>query len=205
MLMVIGNLQTKPSGRNKEVKSLIFDTETTGFPSSSLPHSDPSQPYVVQLAALLTTQSMILQRFKTIIQCPIESSEGAFKVHGISKEKSMDEGIPLRTALAAFNDLTLSANRLVAHNMKFDLHMMEIAYAREGILSPFFEITKVCTMRTVTPIMRGLGKRWTLDSSYRHFVDPEGFEGAHDAEADTMACFKLLLALEEKDIEVVTL
>lgn len=185
------------------MKTLIFDTETTGFPSNNAPLSDPIQPHLIQLAALLTTEDEILQQFDTIIKCPIEVPEGAFKVHGISMEKSQREGISLRTALAAFNDLLVSADRLVAHNMRFDLKMMQIAYARAGMSTTLEEISKACTMKTVTPIMKREGKRWTLDSSYRHFVDSEGFSSAHDAGADTMACFKLLRAMEKKDIRII--
>ncbi len=188
------------------MKTLIFDTETTGFPSNHAPLSDPIQPHLIQLAALLTEEDEILQKFDTIIQCPIEVPEGAFKVHGISMEKSQKEGVPLATALAAFNDLLTQADRLVAHNMRFDLKLMEIAYARAGVAiehSILEAIPKVCTMISVSPIMRAEGKRFTLDSSYRHFVDSEGFASAHDAGADTMACFKLLRAMEKKDIRII--
>ncbi|KKK98313.1 hypothetical protein LCGC14_2643980 [marine sediment metagenome] len=188
------------------MKTLIFDTETTGFPSNHAPLSDPIQPHLIQLAALLTVEDVVLQKFETIIQCPIEVPEAAFKVHGISMEKSQAEGVPLATALAAFNDLLFQADRLVAHNMRFDLKLMEIAYARANIAmahSMLEAIPKVCTMITVSPIMKREGKRYTLDSSYRHFVDPAGFSSAHDASADTMACFKLLRAMEKKEIRII--
>ena len=185
------------------MKTLVFDTETTGFPSNHADLSDPIQPHLIQLAALLTFEDTVLQKFETIIKCPIEVPEAAFKVHGISMEKSQREGVDLMTALAAFNDLLVSADRLVAHNMRFDLKLMQIAYARARISTTMEEIPKACTMKTVTPIMRREGKRWTLDSSYRHFVDSEGFSDAHDAGADTMACFKLLRAMEKKGIEII--
>lgn len=194
------------------MKTLVFDTETTGFPNKQAPLDDESQPHLIQIAALLTEGDEILSKFETIIHCPIEPSEGAFKVHGISKQKSWDEGVSLAAALAAFDDLLTDCERLVAHNMAFDLQILRIAYARSGstsntvgehFCSPSLgKVPKACTMRTITPIMRRLGKRWTLDSSYRHLVDSEGFSGAHDAGADTMACFKVLRALEKSNIAI---
>ena len=187
------------------MKSLVFDTETTGFPINSVALNDPAQPHLIQVAAILSIESMILAKFQTIIHCPIEVPEGAFKIHGISKEKSNAEGISLPAALTAFNNLASQADRVVAHNTVFDIKMLRIAYARAEMESPLHDLPKACTMKTVTPLLRRLGKRWTLDSSYRHFVDSSGFSDAHDAMADTMACFKLMNALKEKNIELVTL
>ncbi len=183
------------------MKTVIFDTETTGFPNNN-PLNDPSQPHMIQIAAILAIENMILGKINTIIQCPVEVSEGAFKVHGISQERSMREGVPLITALAAFSNLLGQADRAIAHNMKFDLKIINIAYERAGIHNQLKGMLKGCTMQTVTPIMKRLGKRWTLDSAYRHFVDEAGFSDAHDAMADTTACFKLLQAMEAKDLRV---
>ncbi len=184
------------------MKTLVFDTETTGFPNKTVPLEHEIQPHLIQLAALLTEGDEILSRFETIIHCPIEVPEGAFKVHGISKQKSWDKGVSLAAALASFDDLLIACERLAAHNMDFDLQMMRIAYARCEMHPNIEAVPKICTMRTITPIMRRLGKRWTLDSSYRHLVDSAGFEGAHDASADTMACFKVLRALEASNVEI---
>lgn len=183
------------------MKTVIFDTETTGFPNNG-PLNDSSQPHMIQIAAILVIENMILGKINTIIQCPVEVSEGAFKVHGISQERSMQEGVPLITALTAFSNLIMQADRAVAHNMNFDQKIINIAYERVGIANPLQNIKLGCTMRTVTPIMKSLGKRWTLDSAYRHFVDEAGFSNAHDAMADTTACFKLLQEMETKNIMV---
>lgn len=49
---------------------LFFDTETTGLCYWNLPHDDPCQPDVIQLAAVLATEEGEIAHLSTLINPP---------------------------------------------------------------------------------------------------------------------------------------
>lgn len=114
------------------MKALIFDTETTGLPDYKLPVNHPSQPYIVQLAAILADDNGDTVSELNVIIKPENWSvpTGAAEVHGIPTEKAEEFGIPISVALTAFKELYLRADYLVAHNIAFDLRMLK-RYAKD--------------------------------------------------------------------------
>lgn len=192
------------------MKTLVFDTETTGFPRKNTPLQDECQPHLVQLATLLAEGEEILEQWSTLIFCPIMIPSEAFNVHGISTEVSRRDGLSLKDAVDLFRHRLKIADRVVAHNTSFDMQLMRIAFARLGLdESELFRAPRFCTMRTATPILqlpspRGRGHKWpTLQEAYKRLVDSAGFESAHSADVDTLACFKVMRALEEKGVQLV--
>ncbi|KKK64419.1 hypothetical protein LCGC14_2984380, partial [marine sediment metagenome] len=152
----------------------------------------------------------ILEQWSTLIFCPIMIPSEAFNVHGISTEVSRRDGLSLKDAVDLFRHRLKIADRVVAHNTSFDMQLMRIAFARLGLdESELFRAPRFCTMRTATPILqlpspRGRGHKWpTLQEAYKRLVDSAGFESAHSADVDTLACFKVMRALEEKGVQLV--
>lgn len=183
---------------------LIYDTETTGFPNFKASSSDPDQPHLVQLACVLMDRDYIEYTWSTIVKCPIPIPEGAFEVHGIDMQRSQDEGMDLYHAADIFVDLLAKADRVICHNTNFDTKIMKIAFARADINpSCLMRKRRYCTMFTLTNHMKlpspsGRGNKWPkLDEAYRHYIDPEGFPNAHQADADAMACAKLVQMIEK--------
>lgn len=192
---------------------LIFDTETTGFPRRSLSKDSYLQPHLVELSLLLARGEEVVDSLSTIVSCPVEIPQAASRVHGVTKAKTIEKGISSSDVLGIFHTFLQKADRLVAHNIKFDLFIMEILYARER-LSPTMmnSVQRVCTMLSASKEMSkpeaegGFGQsKWPkLQEAYQRFVSEEGFEGAHRAEADTIACHKVLVALEKKGAELIS-
>jgi DNA polymerase-3 subunit epsilon len=184
---------------------LFFDTETTGMVEFKKPHTDPSQPDLLQLAFILDDDDgNTIESFCAILfdEAYGEIHEKALAVHGISKEKARMFGIPALEGLATFAHVWGKARMLIAHNISFDKKIMKIAFHRSSSLShPEETLIEYCTMRTATPILKLPGKfghKWpTLDEAYRVLVDPEGFEGAHDALNDVKACRAVYYKLQE--------
>lgn len=192
------------------MKTLVLDTETTGFPFKETPLQDEKQPHLVQLATLLAEGEEILEEWSTIVFCPIMMPKRAFDVHGISTEISRRDGVSLRDAVDLFRHRLKIADRVVAHGTSFDIKMLRIAYARLGLdEAELFFRPRFCTMQTATPILqlpspRGRGFKWpTLQEAYKRLVDSAGFEGAHSANVDALACFKVMRALEKKGVQLV--
>lgn len=196
-------------------KATIYDTETTNFPNWKVPSGDKSQPHLVSLAALQCNAETgnIIQSIDLIIKPEgWESSEGAFNVHGITKEYSMDVGISEQLAIEMLIDLCSNSIR-VAHNKKFDQRIIRIGlkrYLSEQIQEKWAEKeSHKCTMQMAKPIMklpmvgRGGLKNPNLAEAYKYFTGKE-LKNAHSAMVDTKACKEIYFAmmeLEKNNIE----
>jgi DNA polymerase III epsilon subunit-like protein len=174
---------------------LFFDTETSDLPKWKLPDEHPSQPWTVQLAAVLSDSERIYGSINLIIE-----SEGrpmspyAQKVHGISTTMADNLGVTELFAAMAFSNLAINAERFVAHNIDFDKRLLRGLYLRGGYkldLNSFDSAKKNCTMKQSTqfcklPKSRG-GYKWPKLTELYQILFEETFEGAHDALVDVMA------------------
>ena len=176
---------------------LIFDTETTGFARFNDPYEHPDQPEIVQIAAKLVDSSRVHAAFQMIVTGNKSSTEGALKTHGITDEIRAHTGLLPQVAASMFTTLLGRADRLIAHNVKFDRILVGELFYRSGYsYERLDKIPEFCTMLALTPVMKLPGKRggykWPkLIEAYKAYIDPAGFEGAHDAMADVIACEKV--------------
>lgn len=192
------------------MRTLIYDTETTGVVDWKKAVEAPSQPYIVQLAALMYDDRKLVGAINLLCN-PVDGTGArvmipaeATKVHGISNEMVEATGLPLKTIAAIFNSMIRNTDRLVAHNMDFDSRIMAGTYLRSGFPIDSLQVPhRVCTMKASENVLKLPGKfagkyKWpTLDEAYRHLVDPAGFDGAHDALVDAKACAEVLWKLED--------
>ena len=129
---------------------LFFDTETTGLPRNwKAPVTDLSNwPRLVQIAWLLydkdgnkiSGNSFIIKPSGFTI--PPEAS----RVHGISTDKALQEGVELADVLADFARLVAQSNYLVAHNMSFDEKIVGAEFLRNNMTNSIVTKSKICTM-----------------------------------------------------------
>lgn len=173
----------------------IFDTETTGFPAQA-PLDSPSQPHIVQLAAIqLDRDWTVRNQFSVLIYPEGFDSipEKAQAVHGIRIQDLQSFGIPRKTALSMLVNMVKSSSRVIGHNLSFDTRLVQIAMARIQKECPI-ELVEFgfCTMQAMTDICRLPGRfpgkyKWPkLQEAYLHCYGKE-FEKAHDALADVLA------------------
>ena len=185
---------------------LIFDTETTGFARFSDPWSHPDQPHIVQIAARFVEDGKVHAAFQAIVDGSVPSSEGALKVHEITQALRHRVGISPYEAARVFWTLLNKADRLVAHHLKFDLTLVGAMFHRHDFETESLKkIPKFCTMLALTPVMKIPGARggykWPkLIEAYKKYIDAAGFEGAHDAMADVIACEKVFEVCKEMDL-----
>lgn len=183
---------------------LAFDSETTGLVNSREPPSHPSQPHLVQLAAIIwdLDADRELSSISLIVKPDgYEIPRGASDVHGITTETARAVGVPLVVALAAFNHLLRATSDHVAHNSDFDVKVLLAAYHRVG--RPVAPINPKCTKNLAEPLLKlpptprmietGYGHKFkapTLTECVRFFFD-EDLSGAHDALVDARACARV--------------
>lgn len=190
---------------------LAFDTETTGILEFRSPRNSPSQPDMVQLGCVLfddETGKEYAAVDVTVLPTVVLSAE-SIAIHGKDKLLLDRIGIPRRSAVSVFHGLLTKADFILAHNLNFDLGILHVAYLRENV-NPELLLSKkqFCTMLMTTEMMKlpnpkrpGTHKWPSLDEAYRKYVDPNGFENAHDAMADIRACKGIYMAVKDLGTE----
>lgn len=182
---------------------LFFDTETTGLPNLKLPPSDPSQPRIVQIAALLTTDNgEEVGSFNVIVDPKILIPDQATKVHGITNSMVKEQGIDADAAMDIFDAMARKASLYVGHNISFDAFIVNCVYAAVGY--DFISLENIfCTMKEMTPIcrfpskFRGSTFKWPKLSEAYEFCFKKPLEKAHDALADVRACKEIFFWLKQ--------
>ena len=183
---------------------LFFDTETTGLPKNwKAPVTDTNNwPRMVQLAWLAyDSQGNRLEAKDYIIRpegftIPIEAS----RVHGISTEKALTEGVELTTVLEEFAAQINNATHIVAHNINFDEKIIGAEFHRKDIANSLFQKPRLCTMSNSTnycKIPGQYGFKWPKLSELHIKLFGENFEEAHNAAADINATAKCFWRMRE--------
>ena len=115
---------------------MFFDLETTGKADFDKRASDPSQPHIVQAAALVTSDDgHEVEIHKMLVkpdgwEIPLEATQ----LHGITNEFALVNGSPEEeVALMLFHQVS-RCSLSVAHNHQFDKFIARIAARRFGLL-----------------------------------------------------------------------
>lgn len=115
---------------------LVFDTETTGLPKSSIVNKNTLQlwPYIVQFSYIVYDKNAnkIIKIKDWIVKVPenITIPEETTKIHGITNEMSRNQGVDISIALESFFDDFYKCDQIVAHNLNFDLNMVNVEMTR---------------------------------------------------------------------------
>jgi DNA polymerase III epsilon subunit-like protein len=178
---------------------LFFDTETTGVPRNyKAPSSDTRNwPRLVQLAWILADEEGNRIHEGNLIVKPegFVIPTDATKIHGITTQKALAEGILLKDAISMFKaDLDL-ANFVVGHNVDFDKKIVGAEMVRLGMSDELGRKKSYCTMLSTTNFCKIPGpygyKYPKLQELYKKLFGKE-FDNAHDAMSDieaTEQCF----------------
>jgi DNA polymerase-3 subunit epsilon len=180
---------------------LFTDTETTGFPTSA-PLDDPSQPRMVQLAAMLCDDD---GRKRAVVDVIIRPEgwvipEGVIAVHGIDNALAKRVGIYESAAVTAFWELVgvEEPATVVAHNVGFDLKIIRSALMRKRVsqahLDWFVNVPTFCTLQAGRQWAQA-GEKCDLRNLYR-LLFGRNYQGAHDAMGDVIACREVYFGLK---------
>lgn len=205
------------------MKTLVYDTETSGLPDWGKPSEDPCQPRIVQLCAELfdDESGKVLAQMNHIIEpdgwtVPQDVAD----IHGISTELASAVGVPMMYVLPVFMKMWVRSDHRVAHNETFDMRMVRIELFRH----PIFGESKAdawkaglafCTQAKSSPILKlpptekmlAAGRKHpkspNLGEAYEFFTGRK-LENAHDAAVDVAACKSVYLAIKRGQREPAT-
>lgn len=103
---------------------LFFDTETTGLPRNwKAPVTDTTNwPRMIQLAWIQydNNGSLVASGNHIIRPGGFTIPADVARIHGITTERALSTGEPIKSVLNLFQSKILASNTLVAHNMSFD-------------------------------------------------------------------------------------
>ncbi len=186
---------------------LFFDTETTGLPKNwKAPLTDLANwPRLVQIAWLQydSTGKRVVERDYIIKPQGFTIPADASRIHKITTEKAMAEGVALRDVLEEFSGLIDQSNVLVAHNISFDEKIVGAEFLRENMENRLLQADKICTMDVSTDYCKLPGKygyKWPKLSELHFKLFNADFEEAHNASVDIDACAKCFWELKDRGI-----
>ncbi|EJF08509.1 3'-5' exonuclease [Pontibacter sp. BAB1700] len=185
---------------------LFFDTETAGLPRNwKAPHTDTNNwPRMVQLAWLVySADGQKLSGGNYIIRpdgftIPAEAS----RIHRITTERAMREGIALEEVMSQFAQALSTCSHVVAHNINFDKNIVGAEFIRAGIHHPLFERQHICTMERTTnycALPGNYGYKWPTLSELHRKVFGEDFSEAHDGFVDVSATARCFWELQKRN------
>lgn len=197
------------------MKILFYDKETSGLPLFSEPSTDPRQPHICQLGALLVdSESRKVIQSLDLIAKPdgwIIPDEVA-AIHGITTEHARQVGVDEQILVIALLDLWRACDLRVGHNESFDARIQRIAIKRflddDDLADEWKAGESACTANMATPIMKmaatpkmvASGRRYPkkpkLIEAYEHFMG-NPMEEAHTAMADARACMEVYFAIKD--------
>jgi DNA polymerase III subunit epsilon len=172
------------------MRHLIFDTETTDLPASTL-LPDARQPRVTEFASVLWDDDTDdIQEHVWLFNPGVPIQPKAAEVSHITNEMVQDAPAFAEKA-PAIRALLLLADVAVAHNLFFDMHMVACEFRRADTADVKWP-KGICTVEATEHIM---GRRMKLSELHRYLF-AEDFHGAHRALTDVRAllrCYRELI------------
>ena len=168
------------------MKTLIFDTETTGIPKH--PNSKMNvQPKIIEFAGIIVDETgEIIDQMEFTLN-PGEKLEAVTtKITGLTDEDLKDSP-GFKDVLDELRNFFASADAMLAHNLPFDSTLLELELKRLGVTDfPFPEI-KICTVQEHA---EEWGRRPKLAELYEYYMK-EKLNQTHRALDDVEALAKV--------------
>ncbi len=186
---------------------LFFDTETTGLPrywESPLEDLD-NWPRLVQAAWLLYDDigNELCGASRIIRPDGFVIPEWVARIHGITTQRALCEGISVLEVLREFGDAAAAAENLVGHNINFDERIVASEFLRAGIKNHLAGKNQICTMLASAEycgIENRYGYKWPKLTELHRELFKTGFDEAHNAAQDVRVTAKCFWEMKRRGI-----
>jgi len=174
------------------VKYVLFDTETTG---------NQDEDRIIQIGAMIVNSKIDIEVYDELCSCEVDIKIEAMEVHNIVPSMLENKNSFIQTnAYKKITQLNNENNYLIAHNIKFDLSMLE----KEGFVNKYTLIDTLRCAKHLYPDMpyhrlqylRYALKLYKIEESEANKLDIP--IKAHDAIGDVLV-MKLFLSLLVKE------
>ncbi len=136
---------------------LVFDVETTGLPlrNQAEVHEHANWPRVIQICwYLFDTEGKKISMHNRFIRQSAPIPDPSIKIHKITNDLIREKGEEPRAVWNDFLHDLENCDYIVAHNIDFDVPVIESELHRIGIENPFAGKRKMCTMKLGKEIAR---------------------------------------------------
>lgn len=173
------------------MKCIIFDTETTGLVKTrQIPLR--RQPEIIEFYGVKVDllSGKVYEELHSLFKPQLPVSEVITQITGITND-TVAKAPAFRTKAAEIVKFLQSGAAVCAHNLRFDMDMIEIELERCGLQIQW--PTRICTVEATFGIN---GKRMKLGQLHEHLFK-ENFEGAHRAKSDVKALSRCAVELRK--------
>lgn len=188
------------------MRAFVFDTETTGlFKFFHKAHTKPEQmrpyPWIIEFFGhTVLDDGTVLGEAEFWVKPGVAVTDEITRITGI-KPSDVENEKPFADNAQRILDLLAECDAIVAHNLSYDLRMLEVDFKRIGrweeCQSALAPLRKICTVQESEHYK---GHRLNLTALHQHLFGVP-FEGAHRARADVGALTKCYLEMRKrKDI-----
>lgn len=190
---------------------LFLDCETSDLLKRFLPLDDPAQPWVVSIAAELSTLdgTAVGFLFSRIRSNGRKVRQGAVDVHGVTSRDADKWGCDEIPALGMLSGFAAQAQRCIGHGVDFDRQVIEGVLLRRKkdprllrrpglhFIDTMTAATPFCRIEPTPPRDEG-GFKWpSLDEASEILLQEPPRTGLHDAWADCQRVKRLYFTLEK--------
>lgn len=177
------------------MRALIIDNETSGLVTSHMIPLD-KQPNVIEFYGALVdlASGQIIQDRDYLIKPPGPISDEITKITGITNN-DLKDAAPFESMASKIKDAIESSSVIIAHNLSFDMEMIDIEFERLGQKIAWPK-RKICTVEATIHLK---GFRMNLSDLHLHLFN-EPFKGAHRAKHDVAALTRCCVELYKRGL-----
>lgn len=177
------------------MRVLIFDTETTGLIENRTVKIDKLPEVIEFYGCVVDLETGEIEReLDTLVSPKGPITDEITKITTIDAETV--KGAPDFASVAPkIKELIQGSNIIIAHNLSFDIEMVDIEFDRLGDRIEW-PGEKICTVEQTVHLK---GFRLSLSALHEHLFG-EAFAGAHRAKVDVMALVRVCVELYKRDI-----
>jgi len=170
-------------------RTFVFDTETTDLINNSVV-SDKHQPHIIEFyGCVVDDGGKVVEELEFLCDPGVPITSDTTRITGIKAEDIAGKQ-KFDFHSEEVRRIIHSCDSVVAHNLKFDMSMVDVELNRLG-KKVMWPKTQICTVEETEWFM---GYRLNLSSLHEHLFGMK-FEGAHRAKVDVQAlvrCFNEL-------------
>jgi DNA polymerase-3 subunit epsilon len=184
---------------------LFIDTEASGLPKKwFLPYSEPGNwPNAVQVSWVIYNRSgeKVAEQNHYINNNDFEILATALRIHGLSKNFLLQNGIPRATVLEMLtNDLQQYQPMIVGHFLELDYHIIGAEYWRIGLDNALEGLPAFCIMKASKHLQKNPTIKYLRLGDLFNLLFKMPLTGQHNALTDASAtadCFFELVKRNE--------